>query len=269
MVSPEQLDVGEVRAPAVRQAFLILDALADAERGLRLTELVDRVALPKSTTHRILHTLCQLGGVVRSERSGTYRLGERLATYSESIVGVHSGLLGVFYPLAERFRQEYDETIQLGVLTGTDVTFIGYLDSAQPVRLDTRIGRRLPAHASAAGKAILAFRPGPDLELVLATGLPARTERTVTEPRLLRRQLAEVRASGRALEVEESSANLSCFAAPVRDSRGRARAALTVCVPNNAVPADRAGALLDQVGSLAAEMSRRLYGQPIEQEEAG
>lgn len=246
------------RAPAVRQAFLILDELAEQRNGLRLQEIVRRVGLPKSTAHRILHTLQEMGVVVRGEPSGCYRIGTRMVSYSKHQISASTGLLGMFYALAEPVRDSLDETVQLGVLTGAEVTFIAHLDTSRPVRLFTHVGRRLPAHASAAGKALLAFRPAADLRVVLDAGLAALTGNTVTDAARLRRQLGEVRECGFATEVEESSANLSCFAAPVLDRGGQARAAVTACVANNDVPAGYADEVLGQVRRVAAEMSRQL-----------
>ncbi len=246
------------RAPAVRQAFLVLDELVEAENGLRFNEIVHRVRLPKSTVHRILHTLLQVGVVVRDQRSEIYCIGSRMGIYSERVVSTGTGLLGVFYALAEQLRDQYDETIQLGVLTGSEVTFIAHVDSSQPVRLFTQVGRRLPAHASATGKALLAFRDAADLGPVLDAGLPALTPRTIIDPDELRRHLGEVRRQGCATEVEEASANLSCYSAPVLDQHGSAVAAVTACVANNAVPVQKSEELSGRIVRVAAEMSRYL-----------
>ncbi|QUH03858.1 IclR family transcriptional regulator [Saccharopolyspora erythraea] len=257
-MSRDEVAATGTRAPAVRQAFLVLDELCESPGGLRLNEVLQRVDLPKSTVHRILRTLVEVGAVVHQPRSGTYRIGPGMAVYSRHVVSAGTGLLGMFYALAEQLRDTWDETVQLGVLTGTEVTFIAHVDTCQPVRLFTRVGRRLPAHASATGKALLALRGSAELDAVLATGLPALTPRTVGDAEQFRAQLAEVRTRGYATEVEEAAANLSCYSAPVLGGDGRALAAVTVCVANNAVPADRAGQLADAVVRTAAEMSRHL-----------
>lgn len=70
------------------------------------------------------------------------------------------------------------------------MTFLAFVDTDRPVRLATQVGRRLPAHASAAGKVLLAFSPDAVVERVITSGMPALTETTVTDPAVLRRQLA-------------------------------------------------------------------------------
>lgn len=246
------------RSPAVAQAFLLLDELAEEQNRLPLNELVRRAELPKSTVHRLLHTLMDVGAIVRDQRGAGYHISGRMAAYSRHTASANTGMLGMFYALAERIRDEHDETVQLGVLTGREVTFIAHVDTSQPVRLFTKVGRRLPAHASATGKALLAFRERGDLDAVLASGLPALTEKTITTERELRKQLQTVREHGYAGEIEESSANLSCFSAPVLDRDSRSRAAVTVCVANNSVPQEHAESLRHEVIRAASEMSRQI-----------
>jgi DNA-binding IclR family transcriptional regulator len=243
------------RSPAVAQAFAVLDALAERRRGLRLSELAVAVGAPKSSVHRLLATMGELG-VTRKTGDGRFVVGPRMAAYAEPAGGELTGLLGMFYTCAEQIRDRQNETVQLAVLSGAEVTFIAHVDTTKPVRLQTRIGRQLPAHASASGKAILAFRGEEDLRPVLATGLPRLTEATLCEERALRAELALVRECGHATEVEEMTANLSCFSAPVLDAEGRAVAAVTACVPANSVSPDRARTLIDEVRWAAGELAR-------------
>ncbi len=120
-----------------------------------------------------------------------------------------------FYRPAAPIHAQLDETIQLAVLSAPDVTFIARIDSTRAVRLVTHVGRRLPAHATAVGKAILAFSDPAEIEQVLAAGRRRLTDATITEPAALLEVLDQAQRDGHAREAEESSANLSCFAAPV------------------------------------------------------
>lgn len=224
------------RAPAVRQAFLVLDELGESPEGLRLNEILQRVDLPKTTVHRLLRTLVDVGAVLHRARSGTYRIGPGMAAYSRT--ADNTGLLGMFHALAERLRSGIGETVRLGVLTGTEVTFIAQV--GRPART-----RRLPADSSATGKALLAFSGADELAVVLAPHPVGAAE-------VLSAQLAEIRARGYA--VEQSVANLWCLAAPVLGRRGRGLAAVSVCTAGDAVPAGLAGELV----RTASEMTRQL-----------
>lgn len=245
------------RTPAVAQAFALLDELATRRDGLRLSDLVRELGLPKSTVHRVLGTLHDLG-VVAKEGDGRFVLGARMAVYSRPARHVYTGLIAPFYMVAERIRDKHDETIQLGVLSGAEVTFVAFVETTQPVRLFTRVGRRLPAYASASGKAILAFRDEAALRRVIDAGLHPITPVTISDEKQLRAELAEVRRSGGAREVEETSRNLSCFSAPVLDSDNAAVAAITACVPTNSVDSGHAQRLLADLREGAEEMRRYL-----------
>jgi DNA-binding IclR family transcriptional regulator len=151
-----------------------------------------------------------------------------------------------------------DETIQLAVLSSPDVTFVARLDSSKAVRLVTQVGKRLPAHATAVGKAILAFSDHAEIERVLSSGLPQFTENTITDPAEFLGVLDQARREGYATEVEESSVNLSCFSAPVLGPDGMARAGLTICVPKHDVDAARSAELIREVRAGARELSETL-----------
>jgi len=246
------------RTPAVVQAFAALDALAERRDGLRFSDLVDELGLPKSTAHRLLNTLLEIGAVVKDISGDRFVLGPKVATYSQRASYPHAALLAGFYALAEQIRDRQNETIQLAVLSGSTVAFIGYVETTQPVRLMARIGRRLPAHASASGKAMLAFQGEASLRSVLDSGLSQLTEATIATESKLRTELARVRERGYATEVEEASDNLSCFSAPVFDEAGLAVAAVTACVPSSTVPDERARTLIGEVRWAAAEIARYL-----------
>lgn len=244
------------RVPAVVQTFDVLDALAEYRDGLRLSDLVELLGLSKSTAHRLLSTLRELGVVTKDGEEGRYLLGSRLALYAQTSGHPHTGLIAPFYATAERIRDRHDETIQLAVLSGAEVTFVAYVETTQPVRLFARVGRRLPAHASASGKAILAFRDSSALAPVLDAGLARLTDRTLTEEDRFQTELETIRSHGWATEIEESSRNLSCFSVPVLDASGSAVAAVTACVPSNDVPPDHAERLLADLRAGAEELRK-------------
>ena len=118
--------------------------------------------------------------------------------------------------------------VQLAVLDRTEVVYLERV-LVDGYRLPTRQGGRMPAYCTGLGKAMLAFDDAA-AEVVLRSELPRRTRNTITEPEVLRSNLAEVRASGVALDHKESYEGLGCVAAPIRNS-GRAIAAVSVTGP--------------------------------------
>ncbi|MBE7163138.1 MAG: helix-turn-helix domain-containing protein, partial [Williamsia herbipolensis] len=139
-------------SPAVRQAFTVIDAVAEAPTSSRLRDIVEATGLAKSTVHRLAGALVDLE-VLRTDDDG-YRLGPRLVRYGDAVVDDTSDLIGMFYASVGDVHDRLDETIQLGVYAETGITFVAFVDTTRPVRLATYLGRSIPAHASATGKAI-------------------------------------------------------------------------------------------------------------------
>jgi DNA-binding IclR family transcriptional regulator len=245
-------------SPAIVTAFAILDLLAGREAPARLAEVVTALSLPKTSALRVLRTLVSLDVVRRDAATGGYRIGPRLADYAHVPDGAESLLVREFPDAARPLKERLDETIQLAILTGTTVTFVAKLDTSRPVRLVTYVGRQLPAHASASGKAILAHAGPPALQAVLDGGLPRVGPRTITDPAKFLAALERVRGDGYAAETEESAADLRCFSAPVFDGAGIVRAALTVCVATIHIPEDRCRVLIDSVRAGARQLSQAL-----------
>lgn len=246
----------ELTVPAVAHAFTIIDMLARGAGPRRLADVVAETGLPKTTVYRLLKQLAALGVLSQDDRG--YELGSRLVRYGNASVPHHIDLIGVFYALISGVHDQLDETVQLGILNPPDVTFVAFVDSSQPVRLATRVGRRLPAHASATGKAILAFSPPELVSQLVTTGLKGLTEWTVTDQATLNSQLEQTYARGWAVEYQESTRNLSCVAAPVLDTTGRAIAAVTACLPVPVLSADRQRHLGAALSRFAGDLSRRL-----------
>ncbi|WP_427008560.1 IclR family transcriptional regulator [Pseudarthrobacter sp. H2] len=247
---------GGEAVPSVVHAFAIIDVLTTARERLRLADVVARTGLPKTTVHRLLKTLTMLE-IAHHDNDG-FALGSALARYGNSGVPNHSEIIGLFYSVIGRMQEELGETVQLAVLTPPDVTFIAFIDSDRPVRLATRLGRRLPAYASATGKALLAFSPEETVKEALAGPMPALTDWTITDPKVFLDQLKAARVRGWASESQESAANLSCVAAPVLNASGLAFAAITVCVPVPFIPEHRQRQLGSVVTRYAKELSMRI-----------
>ena len=143
-------------APAVITAVRVLDALTAFQGAATLDELTKLLDEPRSSVHRILNTLVESEILQRAGPRGGYRIGPKVMTWGSAFLqgGQHRRrVLEVATPIAARIN----ETVQLAVLDSPDVVFVAYVDSERPVRLVSEVGRRLPAHATAVGKALLAF----------------------------------------------------------------------------------------------------------------
>ncbi|MFC6017894.1 IclR family transcriptional regulator [Plantactinospora solaniradicis] len=192
----------------------VLEALADSPRRRSLVELARDLGIPKSSLHGLLRTMIQRGWVEADVTGTRFGLGVRAlqvgAAYLEADDA--TGLLsGVLDELASRFG----ETVHLGRLDGPHVVYLAKRESVHPLRLYSAIGRHLPAHATALGKVLLAERPDEAVDRLLSWPLPALTRHTVTDPELLHAELATIRARGYAVDREENTEGIVCFAMAV------------------------------------------------------
>ncbi len=246
------------QSPAVARAVAALHALARSSEGLTLSALARELGEPKSTLHGVLVTLVESGLLVRDEASKRYRLGPHVLALAGAYAR-QSDLLRAFTDVARPLARELGETIQLAILQGRDVLYIGKQEGTQWVRLASEVGTRLPAHATSLGKCLLAWLPSDELERLLAAGpLPALTPRTITDPDRLRAELAQVRERGYAIDRGETLPDVWCFGAPVRDAQGTVVAALSISVPVTRIAPERIDGLIAAARQAATELSLRL-----------
>lgn len=212
-------DVAVARVSAVLGAF-------DAQHGeLRVSEISRRAQLPKSTTSRLVTCLVAYGFL---ERNGIFvRMGIRLFEFGE-LASRQRNLRAIALPYMADLREATRQTVHLAVLEGNEVVYVEIMRSKDAPRMPSEVGGRLPAHASAVGKALLAFSDEAAVDLVCGQPLKAVGPRTVTAPGLLRRELSRVRESGLAYESEESGPGVGCVASAVLHSDGRPAAAISV-----------------------------------------
>ncbi|OBF49476.1 IclR family transcriptional regulator [Mycobacterium sp. 852002-50816_SCH5313054-b] len=206
---------------------LVLDAF-DGPGRLTLAQLVRRTGLPRSSAHRMLERLVQLRWLRRTGRD--YELGMRLVELGS--LAVHQDpLVRAAGPLLGDLHRATGFVVHLAVLDGPDIV---YLEKVGDQRVPTRVGGREPAHCTAAGKAILAYRDE-DAELDLRV---RRTKYSISGGAQLAAELAKVRAHGVAFEREESLLGFGCVAAPI-GRPGEALAAVSVCGPMSRMTFDQ------------------------------
>jgi DNA-binding IclR family transcriptional regulator len=218
--------------PAVTRALDILELFLDGDGTLSAPEVTRKLNLPRTTVHELLTTLAARSYLVPvPEQPGRYRLGVRTyqlgSRYAEQLDLAAEGLR-----VAREVAETCDETVHVAILEDTDVIYIAKVDSTHAVRMVSAAGRRLPAHCTSVGKMLLASLPEHELDRrITGRRLAAMTPNSLTDPDELRTALARIRERGIATEHQESNPDVSCVAAPVRDSAGRVVAALSISVP--------------------------------------
>jgi IclR family acetate operon transcriptional repressor len=247
---------GELRS--VTNALRVMEALADADRPVAVTELAARLGLAASTTHRILATLAAEGVAVRVPAHRQYRAGPGLARLARRSLGDNVRLAEAAHPVLRGLAAESGETSQLSVLDGWDTVAIDHVDSTQPVIVHHPAGALVPAHATAVGQAILAHLP--DVARRMARdGLIAHTRRTITDPDRFAAELEVIRARGYAINVGQLHPETAGVAAPIIDGSGSVLGSIGISGPTARIAgSDRLEELARMTVRGAASVLRRL-----------
>lgn len=212
---------------SVDRAMAILDILEAAGQGLGVTEIGARVGLHKSTVYRLLATLARRGYVEQDPDTERYALGLRLIELGGAVLD-RLELRDLARPFLKRLMETSQEVAHLVVLQGGEVVYIDKVECPGPIRMYSQLGRRAPAHATAVGKAILAYLPPAEAEAIINRGLARRTPYTITDPDRLRAELALVRQRGYAFDNEENELGIRCVGGPIFNHRGKVVAAFSV-----------------------------------------
>lgn len=210
----------------------LLSAFDDSDQVLTLQDLTDRSGLPKSTVHRMILQLAEMGWLERDFDG--YRVGMRLFEIG-GLATRRRRLTESAIPHLHALSTITGFAVQLGILDGADVIYLHRI-TAGDFELPTRDGGRKPAYCTGLGKAMLAFDPEAAAD-VLAGDLPRRTRHTLTSPAALSSDLDTIAETGFAVDREEAYEGLTCVAAPLR-STGRAIAAVSVTGPTDRFDAD-------------------------------
>ncbi|MCR3751480.1 IclR family transcriptional regulator [Lentzea californiensis] len=218
----------EVPNTLLGKVMSVLNAFGADDDELGFAELGRRTGLSKATLHRVLGDLAEVRLLDRGARG--YRLGGHLFQLGIR-ASVERRLVEVSTPYLEDLYERTHETVHLGLLEGHEVVYATKIGGHRQASSPSRLGGRMPLHATAIGKALLAHA-SPSLRTeVLSAPLARLTPRTVVTPGMLRRQLATIRQTAVAYEFEESKVGLACVASPVLGHDGAVLAAVSVAGP--------------------------------------
>ncbi|GHJ36719.1 IclR family transcriptional regulator [Streptomyces sp. TS71-3] len=236
------------------RALAVLEALASAPHRRSLSELSRELDIPVSSLHSILRTL-QRRMWLETDDTGT-RFG----------IGVQALLVGSTYArtddvvvraeaVLDWLSEQTGETVHYGRLEGAHVVYLAKRDSPHQLRIHSAVGRRIPAHATALGKAVLAEYSDEQVRRQLTWPLPALTARTRSDAEGLLGDLAEARRLGYATESEESDIGLGCVAVAVPEQQP-ARDAISLSVPTARLGPERLAELASLLLTARASLRR-------------
>ena len=242
---------------SVDRAARILKVLASGPRRLGVSEIADRLGLTRPTVHGLLQTLQAHGFVEQDRDSDKYQLGAGLLQLGNSYLDLNE-LRARSLVHAERLAARADAAVRVGVMHGASVVIVHHVFRPDTTLQILEVGAELPLHASALGKAMLAFASDQDVADLLDEPLPRLTSRTLS-PRALREELADVRERGVARERDEAVLGESSLAAPIFDHSEHAVGAIGVVGDTDRVmPRGPARQLVAAVTEAARGVSREL-----------
>ena len=218
------------RLYGVERALDTLELLAaTGQAGMTLTELAEQIAVSKSSAFALLQTLIARGFVADSgaRLSRRYRLGMALAKLGDA-AEAQSPLISLAMPVMQSVTDATGLTTRLVIPDGAYAIVTARIDAPGTVRFASYLGKREYPHCTSAGKALLATLPAEQARaLAVETGLPPRTERTITDPDALLRDLELSAVRGYTIDDEEDSDGVFCVGAAIYDRSGGCVAALS------------------------------------------
>ena len=257
MVADEGTGTRDGLVGSLLHGLAVLDLFSRERTVIGIGEMAQQLGLHRSTTSRLAATLASAGYLESTGEPGRYRLAGKLALLGQLVASggeIRTAAVPVLRELVERLG----ETGHLAVLEGTEAVTIEVVDGWHTVRMHSWVGKRSPAHCSSMGKALLAGLPDAALDALYGERLEARTERTVASRTALKKELAEIRAQGYALDLEELEPHLCCVAAPITDHTGAVVASVSVSGPDARIDAGTAPGIADDVRDAARRISVRL-----------
>lgn len=213
---------------SVARALRILQCFSDATPHLRVSDVSAQLDLTPSLVSRLFATLEYEGFVARDEERGSYRLGPSVL----SLAGIalnHDHLRMEALATMQHVAARLSLGVNLSVLDRDAIFYLGHIDAPDQPRAYTLIGRHNPLHSTGMGKVLLAFLPAAERDALIARlTLEPFTVHTISRREDLEAELATVRSSGWALEMEELALGRACIAGPLRDHDGSVVGAISI-----------------------------------------
>src|SRR4051812_28854142 len=215
---------------SVSHALDVIEQFYGEADELGVTELSKRLKLHKNNIFRLLATLESRGYIEQNKATENYRLGVRSLQLGQAYV-TRMGLLRQARPVMDGLVKECRESAYVAVLRREGMVPLDSVDADQPVRLVSVLGESLPLHATAVGKAQLAFESDDELKARLSDGLKKYTAKTITERAALTQQLRGVQESGFAVDTGEYVEDVRSIAVPIKDYTRRVVGTLAISGP--------------------------------------
>lgn len=249
---------------SVERALKILDLFDEFNTELKITEISSKLDLNKSTAHSILKTLKQYDYIKQNVDTGKYSLGMKLierGNFVMNSIDVRSIAKKYLLDLS----QKTGNTTHLVVLDGKVGVYIDKVEGPNKTIVYSRIGRSVPIHSSAVGKALVAFKSEDDIASLLKDyHFYKQTEKTITNKEAYLTELKQTVKNGYSVDVEENEEGVYCIAVPLYDHTSSVIAAISMSFPSVSVTDDLKQGIAQLLKETSLKVSEQLgYKQTI------
>jgi len=221
----------DTQIPTNLRLLLILEEVARRGVAVKPTDLIEALGLAKPTVHRLLQTAEAEGFLQRDLDGRSYGPGPRLRQLSVNTVSsehLRTARLAILRGVAD----EIGETCNLAIPDREGMIYLDRVETKWPLRIQLPIGTQVPFHCTASGKMYLSTLRRNTLDGFLsARGLTANTEKTITDPKAMRAEIAKIAQNGYSTDDEEFMPGMAAVAVPVFDENDRLAATLSVHAP--------------------------------------
>jgi len=216
---------------SVVKSLNILDCFSREVKELKLTEISNMLEIPKSTTSNLVYTLVDMGYLEQNSENGKFRLGTKLFMLGK-IFEYHFNLIEVARPYMERLRNKFNEAVHLSIPYETEGVCVEKIEGDSTLGMNSQVGKKLPLHCTASGKLFLSGMSKEKLEKTLVNiDLFKRTETTITDVNILRKEIEVIREKGYSMAVEEGEVGITSMAVPIYNYKGELIASISIAGP--------------------------------------
>lgn len=194
---------------------------------MSILELANLSGMGKSTVHRILGTFKTMGYVEQSKENNKYYATLKIFELGNKVAN-RIPLRKIVRPYIEELYEKCHETVNFAIVDKNEVVFLDKIVTAEPLRIELEVGKRVPAYCSALGKAVMAFNRDLDISQLVFNKI---TSNTIDSAEKFMKSLEEIRKSGYSLDDEEYIDGLVCIAVPIKDQLNKPIAAISIATP--------------------------------------
>ncbi len=247
---------------SVVKALKILECFSLETKELRLTEIAKMLGIPKSTAFNLVYTMESMGYIEQNEDNGKFRLGPKLFILGKAFE-YHTDIIEVAKPYMERLKNKFNENIQLSmpydknrIIEGICVEKIKEFNT---VSVNSRVGGRFPLHCTASGKLFLSSMDEETLNKTLESiDLFKRTENTITDKDLLRKDILKTKKRGYGIAIEEGELGIISIAVPIYRYNFELVASLSIAAPSVRLSGEIGKEIVEELLKSAKDISKKL-----------